>query len=269
MTKVFVPNYTPIPNVVVDDLMLDLSDAAFKIYVLLIRKTKGWDKTRDAISLTQFVRLSGKSRPTVIKCLEELISLGLIKKNGETVFGNEYELNLSFSIDGILLKFPTSKNSLLVKSFYHPSKNSLLLLVKNFYPQNKLSKQTIKTNAQSVKKPAHEDENLLLKNFDLFWSAYPNKKDKKRAEQKFMKINFKKIPFEKLMGCLEAQKKTFDWTKNNGQFVPMASTWINGERWNDQIAEPITGHTEQQSQFNGSEIDLGSYKSSRPNYLDM
>lgn len=121
---------------------------------------------------------------------------------------------------------------------------------------------TSKTNTESAPES-------LRNQFDIFWSAYPNKKDKKRAEQKFMKINFKNIPFEKLMDCLEAQKKTFDWTKNNGQFVPMASTWINGERWNDQIAEPIPGHTEQQSQFNGPEIDLGSYKSSRPNYLDM
>ena len=32
---------------------------------------------------------------------------------------------------------------------------------------------------------------------------------------------------------LEILKNTLDWQKENGKYVPMASTWINGERWND------------------------------------
>lgn len=94
MSKVYVPNYTQVPNVVIDELMSELSDSAFKMYVLLIRKTKGLDKTKVSISLSQFVKLSGKSRPTVVKALDELIGLGLISKNHQTAFGNEYELNL-------------------------------------------------------------------------------------------------------------------------------------------------------------------------------
>ena len=74
--------------------------------------------------------------------------------------------------------------------------------------------------------------------FEEFWRAYPKKQDKKKAEQRFLKINFKKNPFEKIMASLDELKKTDDWIKENGKYVPMASTWINGERWND-VEPPI------------------------------
>lgn len=152
MSKILVPNYTQVPNVVIDDLAAKLSDSAFKIYVVLIRKTKGWEQKRDAIAISQFCELTGKSKPTVIKALDELINLGLIKKTKFTKYGNEYELNLSFSHDGVFVKF-TSKKSLLVKKFYIKGKEILLLKVKKFDTQQTLSTDTIKdTNINRVKK---------------------------------------------------------------------------------------------------------------------
>lgn len=152
MSKIIVPNYTQVPNVVIDDLAAKLSDSAFKIYVVLIRKTKGWEQKRDAIAISQFCELTGKSKPTVIKALDELINLGLIKKTKFTKYGNEYELNLSFSHDGVFIKF-TSKKSLLVKKFYIKGKEILLLKVKKFDTQQTLSTNTIKdTNINRVKK---------------------------------------------------------------------------------------------------------------------
>lgn len=217
------PNFLQVPNVVIDELMPEMSDAAFKLYMLILRKTRGWWKDQDSISLTQFETLSKKSRPTVIKCINELIELGLIVELPPTIYGNTYAINTAFDISGIKLKFP-SKKFLLVKNFYYPSKKILLPLVKNFYPQNTLSKNT-----------KSKDTNLRAEQFEIFWKAYPNKKDKKRAEQKFHKIDFKKNPFEKIIAFLEKQKQSFDWQKENGRYVPMASTWIHGERWNDEI----------------------------------
>lgn len=152
MSKIIVPNYTQVPNVVIDDLASKLSDSAFKIYVVLIRKTKGWEQKRDAIAISQFCEITGKSKPTVIKCLDELTNLGLIKKTRFTKYGNEYELNLSFSHDGVFIKF-TSKKSLLVKKFYIKGKEILLLKVKKFDTQQTLSTNTNKdTNINKGKK---------------------------------------------------------------------------------------------------------------------
>ena len=166
MNKIIVPNYTQVPNVVIDDLAAKLSDSAFKIYVVLIRKTKGWERKRDAIAISQFCDLTGKSKPTVIKALDELINLGLIKKTKFTKYGNEYELNLSFSHDGMFIKF-TSKKSLLVKKFDIKSKEILLLKVKKFDTQQTLSTDTIKdTNIDRVKK-------VEVKKFDPLKATLP------------------------------------------------------------------------------------------------
>lgn len=172
MSKIIVPNYTQVPNVVIDDLAAKLSDSAFKIYVVLIRKTKGWEQKRDAIAISQFCELTGKSKPTVIKALDELINLGLIKKTKFTKYGNEYELNLSFSHDGFFVKF-TSKKSLLVKKFYIKGKEILLLKVKKFDTQQTLSTNTIKdTNINRVKKSE-------VKKFDPLKVSIPKRVDYK------------------------------------------------------------------------------------------
>ncbi|HEE5399808.1 TPA: replication protein [Acinetobacter baumannii] len=127
----FVPNSFMVANAFVDEAMNKISDASVKIYLLIVRKTRGWTKESDALSLTQLEDLSLKSRPTVVKCLNELVKVGLIKKHHQSKYGNVYSLIDHYNI-GELIKFP-SKKILLVQEFT-PFKNEI---VKNFnYPKN-------------------------------------------------------------------------------------------------------------------------------------
>lgn len=75
----------------------------------------------------------------------------------------------------------------------------------------------------------------LKENFELFWSAYPKKQNKAKAKIWFEKNK----PNEELMNIilskLEMFKRTKEWKKNNGQFIPMPTTWLNGKRWEDEI----------------------------------
>lgn len=98
---------------------------------------------------------------------------------------------------------------------------------------------TEKANLEAKAKAKAESESQLLKKFELFWSAYPNKKSKKTAFEKFKRIDFKKTSFESIMISLEKQKQSDDWTKNGGQYVPMPQTWIFNERWTDEIQAPV------------------------------
>lgn len=67
------PNFTQIPNELFDDYITKLTPTAFVILLVIFRKTIGWHKLEDDISVTQFQEVTGYSRPTVIKCLKELI----------------------------------------------------------------------------------------------------------------------------------------------------------------------------------------------------
>ena len=90
----YIPNAFQIPNAVVDDLMSRLSPNAFKCYVLIVRKTTGWGKSSDKISISQFQAIAGiKKRDTVISALAELEKLNLILPVKKAGLVNEFRLN--------------------------------------------------------------------------------------------------------------------------------------------------------------------------------
>ncbi|CAN8142661.1 putative Phage replication protein O domain protein [uncultured Thiomicrorhabdus sp.] len=75
----FIPNSFQVPNVVIDEYLCKLSANAFKAYMFIVRKTKGWNKSSDGISQSQFMKALGVgSDNTVSKALDELLKFNLI-----------------------------------------------------------------------------------------------------------------------------------------------------------------------------------------------
>lgn len=75
----------------------------------------------------------------------------------------------------------------------------------------------------------------MLTLFAEFWSAYPRKESKKKAELSFLKISPSPDLFAKIMAGLDRAKKSQQWTKDGGAFIPHPTTWLNQERWNDEL----------------------------------
>jgi hypothetical protein len=73
--------------------------------------------------------------------------------------------------------------------------------------------------------------------FETFWSEYPNKKEKKKAYERFKKINPDEETFTKMMEGLRRQKTSRQWQESDGRFIPYPTTWLNGERWNDEVVD--------------------------------
>jgi len=90
-----------IPNAFVDDAMAGLSDKALRCYLLIVRKTTGWGKEWDSISISQFQDFTGiKDDRTVRSGLLELIELGLIKSLKKTGQPTQYCLVFEPVLDG-------------------------------------------------------------------------------------------------------------------------------------------------------------------------
>ncbi|WP_196428094.1 replication protein [Neisseria polysaccharea] len=91
----YIPNSFQIANAVVDDLLCLMSGNAWKCYAVIVRKTAGWQKEMDYISVSQFKTLTGiKKDETVTDALKELEALGLIisiKRQGQVT---GYRLNM-------------------------------------------------------------------------------------------------------------------------------------------------------------------------------
>ena len=75
----FIPNSFQISNALVDEYLSCMSCNATKCFIFICRKTRGWQKNTDAISVSQFQKfLNIKDERTVKKALKELININLI-----------------------------------------------------------------------------------------------------------------------------------------------------------------------------------------------
>ena len=84
-----------------------------------------------------------------------------------------------------------------------------------------------------------EDKNNTISakaddSFDRFWKAYPKKVGKAQAKKCFAKV---KVPVDTLIAAVEKQKNSQQWRKDNGQYIPNPSTWLNQGRWDDELTE--------------------------------
>jgi len=87
---------------------------------------------------------------------------------------------------------------------------------------------------ESIKEQENKD---ICANFSIFWSEYPKKRDKARSLKAFTKLNPDPDLMEKILTGLGKQKRSPDWTNDNGKFIPLPSTWLNGRRWEDDTDE--------------------------------
>ena len=91
-----VPNHTQIPNIIIDQHMSELSHAQFKVLMAICRKTIGWHKQSDYISISQIVELTGVSNKTVVGAIKQLEKKGFIvtqkAKHATTLITINYEV---------------------------------------------------------------------------------------------------------------------------------------------------------------------------------
>lgn len=67
--------------------------------------------------------------------------------------------------------------------------------------------------------------------FSAFWDAYPRKVGKGAAQKAFSKVG---VPLDTLLTALEQQKRSDQWNRDGGQYIPYPATWPNQRRWEDE-----------------------------------
>jgi len=110
--------YTGIANEILESLVMTrLLGSEFQIVLCIIRKTYGFQKKEDRISLSQFQKDTKISRPTVVKTLKNLLSRSIINKiNGLYSFNKDWE---KWGSKGVLTSkgvFTTSGKGVLTKT---------------------------------------------------------------------------------------------------------------------------------------------------------
>lgn len=83
---------------------------------------------------------------------------------------------------------------------------------------------TVKETKRTRKK--YEDTPEFIR----FWEAYPVHANKVGARQEFAKID---APLEVLLESIEMWKRTDQWKKDGGQYIPYPAKWLKERRWED------------------------------------
>ncbi len=84
---------------------------------------------------------------------------------------------------------------------------------------------------QKAKQPGTPEQ------FNEFWRTYPKKADKIYCRKIWASLDFSDGLFEKMLTALAWQKHSRQWTKDDGDFIPNPSTWLNRGKWDDQPPE--------------------------------
>ncbi|WP_432783793.1 YdaU family protein [Pseudomonas corrugata] len=78
--------------------------------------------------------------------------------------------------------------------------------------------------------------------FPKFWSLYPRKQDKAKAQKAWAKLKVTDDLFALIATGLAAQVVSADWLKEGGKYIPMPTTWLNGKRWEDEVKPASNVH---------------------------
>lgn len=81
--------------------------------------------------------------------------------------------------------------------------------------------------------------NNPLTPFIDFWDDYPRKVNKAQAIKAWEKLRPDPELAAKIKTALNHAKQSRDWTKDDGAFIPHASTWLNQRRWEDEVVVQI------------------------------
>lgn len=90
----------------------------------------------------------------------------------------------------------------------------------------------------------HKQKKTNNNDFETFWKTYPKKIGKGAAEKAWehaVKEPEGSAAFlEVVVKAVEEQKRSAQWQKEDGQYIPNPATWLNQRRWLDETQQTDT-----------------------------
>ena len=193
-------NTTPVPDVLFDELLPTLKEAELKALLYIIRRTLGFKKSTDAISLSQFQKgittkdgrvldkgCGVKDRTTLVKALASLVTKGCIECiKTKTSNGDDditlYRIRFREVVGNSYHPQPEGSGKFLppvVGKPYHGSGQTLPQVVGNSYPQETVKQQTVLQ--ETVKQ---QDSNVATAHADVASTSHTTSlSEKKEAKE--------------------------------------------------------------------------------------
>jgi phage replication O-like protein O len=209
--------------VLLDVVMRRISDPALRVLLAIVRKTYGFQKQSDRISLTQLQNFTGLGRQSTVNGIKALGSLITVKVGKRE--GNEYTLNLNVATGELVQEMDQSKkwtSPKIAKTLVHL-----------------VDTQNIIRTKPNISRPADTG-------FEKAWSLYPKRaggNSKKNALAKWTaRIRTGVDPTELIAGVERYANYVRATGKEGTEYVKQAATFFGaGEHWKEKWEIPAHG----------------------------
>ena len=231
-------NYSVISNAGLRDM--NLSARARGVYAFLMTCSDNWE-----INKTSLHKHFKEGRDAICKAFDELERAGYIERRIVRSEGGTFE-----TVSFILHEHANSEKANSVASVVHTDKTKNQAVKKEEAGSAESTTDHWKSDSGKpvTGNPSLRSTKLINTNtplppkgdlFDAFWEAYPRarRKAKAAARNAFSKA-IKKVSLDDMLKALDQHKLQEQWKKDGGQFIPMPSTWLNQERWEDELDAP-------------------------------
>lgn len=188
-------------------------------------------------------RNGGSSVARIEEIMKKFISIGLFEGDAD---GRITCLKLAKRADDYTSKVVKNASIELRRKL---KQNNMQLIENNESPTKS---DNLRERPPRIEKNRIEKNKGIADGFALFWSTYPKKKNKGQARKVWLRLKPSSDLQTKILEQIEQAKRSDDWRKESGKYIPYPSTWLNAEGWEDEDSgsSPITS-------FAGlSEIDM-------------
>lgn len=204
--------FTQVANSVLLDTNLSLK--AKGLFAYLYSKPIGWD-----FSHLRMAEELKESKNTILSIIQELEQAGyLLRKrqsNGRVVYQLSFEPHTKNWEEGEKASTQKCHSGKIGDISNKYNNNNIISNNNNISDSNNINKII---NTEKVP-------------FDSFWSIYPKKRgSKKLAESKWNKLP-KQVQENIIKNVTARKEKDVQWLKDNGQFIPHPSTFLNQDRY--------------------------------------
>lgn len=161
--KELLPNFTQIPNIILDDLMFDLKGSEIQVLFYICRRTYGFQKQRDNIAISQIStgirnkdgivleKGTGLSNKTIISAINKLEEIGIIitkKTGGKTT---NFLINTMFTSVKTPLVETQTNDDVLVEKVHTTYVETTQVPVEKLHTQKKEKESIQKKDIAKVK----------------------------------------------------------------------------------------------------------------------
>ena len=233
--------YTRIPKALIEDDGLRLQTKMVLIMMLSVRPD--WD-----FSIRGMAKIAQVTKDTMSKMMAELEAAGYVKRKVQERAAAGQFAKAGYLVSGkpIFLADACHKNYDTAggadEPCPDPSYTDEPYTINSPQLNNKqvINKQVNKApysppeGANAEKPPKKKAEPYRLDWFEAFWTIYPRKDNKQTALRAWCRLKPDRETCGRMAAALERDKLSRQWTKDNGEFIPMPSTWLNQRRWENE-----------------------------------